>query len=128
MTTLASINGPGAAGLSAKPDQRAELAKAAKAFEAIFVRQLMGEMRQAGFGDDLTGSGAVEQFQELADANTADALADKGGLGIAAMLLKQLDQTLAASPAATLTPTLTLPSASTLAPAPGIPITRADGV
>jgi flagellar protein FlgJ len=43
-------------------------------------------------GDELTGSSAVDQFQEMADARTADALADQGGLGIANMLLAQLDR------------------------------------
>lgn len=72
---------------------RAELTKAAKAFEAIFVRKLMGTMRESGLGDDLTGSSAVDQFRELSDAKMADGLAEKGGLGIAELLLKQLDKT-----------------------------------
>ena len=72
--------------------QRAELARAAKAFEAIFVRQLIGSMREAGQGDDIMGSSAVDQFQDMSDARTADTLADKGGLGIANMLLQQLDR------------------------------------
>lgn len=91
MTTIASpAAAPSTTGSPASA-QRAELARAAKAFEAIFVRQLIGSMREAGQGDDIMGSSAVDQFQELSDARTADGLADKGGLGIANMLLQQLD-------------------------------------
>ncbi|HTH27057.1 MAG TPA: rod-binding protein [Sphingobium sp.] len=95
MTVIASLSSPAAAkAASGNPAtaQREELARAAKAFEAIFVRQLIGSMRSAGMGDDLTGSSAVDQFQEMADARTADSLADQGGLGIANLLLQQLDR------------------------------------
>jgi len=76
----------------ADAEQRAQMAQAAKAFEAIFMRQLLGAMRQSSLGDELTGSSAVDQFRELADARIADSLADKGGLGIAELLLSQLEK------------------------------------
>ncbi|HWJ69341.1 MAG TPA: rod-binding protein [Sphingobium sp.] len=96
MTQLATIGtGIGAGGgiTRRETDQRAEMAQAAKAFEAIFVRQLVGTMRQSSLGDELTGSSAVDQFRELADARMADNLADKGGLGIAELILSQLEKT-----------------------------------
>lgn len=90
------------ASASAQPADRAKLEKAAKAFEAVFVRQLIGSMREGGFGDDLMGNSGVEQFQEMADARTADSLAERGSLGIAEMLLAQLGpQDKAAKPAGT---------------------------
>ncbi len=100
MTQVAGIGLGGAAVAQTRPaaastadaEKRAELAKAAKAFEAIFVRKLMGTMRQAGLGEDLNGSSAVDQFRELSDAKMADNLADKGGLGIAELILSQLDK------------------------------------
>ncbi|HEX7853605.1 MAG TPA: rod-binding protein [Sphingobium sp.] len=67
-----------------------KLKKAAKGFEAVFTRKLMSSMRSAGFGDELTGSSAVDQFQEMSDAKTADNLSERGTFGIADMLLKQL--------------------------------------
>jgi len=73
-------------------DERAALEKAAKAFEAIFTRQLLSSMRQAGGGEEIAGSSATEQFREMADANMAEDLADKGGLGIAQLLLQQLER------------------------------------
>lgn len=95
MTQLAAIGSAGgiAAQTRADPDQRTDMAKAAKAFEAIFVRQLIGTMRQSSLGDELTGSSAVDQFRELSDARMADSLADKGGLGIAELILQQLEKT-----------------------------------
>jgi len=93
MTQLAAIGagGGGVAQPKREAGQRAEMAQAAKAFEAIFVRQLLGTMRQSSLGDELTGSSAVDQFRELSDARMADSLADKGGLGIAELILSQLE-------------------------------------
>lgn len=91
MTGSLSTIGAAAGPLSdAAADDKAKLEKTAKAFEAVFVRQLIGSMRKAGFEDDLTGSSAVDQFQEMSDAKTADTLSDRGGLGIAEMLLSRL--------------------------------------
>jgi flagellar protein FlgJ len=88
-STSLETNGVGKAPGQAK---RAELEKAAKAFEAVFLRQMIGSMRQAKLGDDLFGSQATEQFREMGDARMADDMADKGGFGIAEMLLKQFEQ------------------------------------
>jgi flagellar protein FlgJ len=73
--------------------EREKLVKAAQAFEAVFMRQMIGSMRQAKLGDDLFGSDATEQFREMQDAQVADNMvADGGGLGVAAMLIKQFDK------------------------------------
>lgn len=75
----------------AAAEEKAKLEKTAKAFEAVFVRQLIGSMRKASISDDdLTGSSAVEQFQEMSDARTADAMSERGSLGIAEMLMSRL--------------------------------------
>jgi len=88
---MAKTNATGAKPAAAT-DERAALAEAAKAFEAIFTRQLLGSMRKASLGEDIAGSSAVDQFREMGDARMADGLAEKGGLGIAQMLLQQLDK------------------------------------
>ena len=91
--TTQGIGGVAGGGVNPAPaTQREELAKAAKAFEAIFMRQMVCAMRGASLGESIDGSSAVDQFQEMADARMADGLAEKGGFGIAAMLLKQLDK------------------------------------
>lgn len=93
----------GAAPSPASPDQ-AKLKKAAQSFEAVFVRQLIGSMRSASDGDGLFDSEASKQFQDMADAKTADAMAQKGALHIADMLVKQYGARLAGSAAATIAP------------------------
>lgn len=78
-----------AASASAKAVDPA-LEKAAKAFEAIFVRQMMGAMRSASLGDGMFDSSASDQFRDMADARTAEKMADGKAMGIADLLLRQL--------------------------------------
>ncbi|WP_416222362.1 rod-binding protein [Sphingosinicella sp. LY1275] len=74
-------------------EKRQQLVKAAQAFEAVFMRQMIGSMRQAKLSDDALGSSATEQFQEMQDAKLADQMAAKGGgFGIAELLLRQFDK------------------------------------
>ena len=72
-------------------DRREQLKAAAEAFEAVFLRQMIGSMRQASLAeDDLLGGGrAAEQFRDMQDSKLADSMADKGSFGIAELLLKQ---------------------------------------
>jgi Rod binding protein len=73
-------------------DDRAALEKAAKAFEAVFTRQLLSSMRQASLGEEIGGSSGLDQFREMQDAHMAEGLASKGGLGIAELILQQLER------------------------------------
>ena len=45
---------------------------AAEAFEAVFLRQVIGSMRQARLAEDPLSSAATEQFRDLSDAQLAD--------------------------------------------------------
>ncbi|MFN3819112.1 rod-binding protein [Blastomonas sp.] len=69
--------------------QKAEFRKAAEAFEAIFLRQMIGSMRSATKGDTLLGSDAGDQFRDMMDSRLADDMAGKQSFGIAEMVLKQ---------------------------------------
>src|SRR3546814_4238654 len=60
---------------------RAGLQQAAKAFEAIFMRQMISSMRSAKLGEDLLGSSASNQFRDMADARVADGMAENGEIG-----------------------------------------------
>lgn len=71
------------------------LRKAAEAFEAVFMRQLIGSMRASSLGDDILGSDASDQFRDMADARTAEGMAQTGALGIADMMIAQLSRTAA---------------------------------
>lgn len=79
----------GAAGAPQGNAQAADIKAAAKAFEAVFLRQMIGSMRQANLGEDILGNRATDQFRELSDAKLADNMAETGSFGIAEMLLKQ---------------------------------------
>jgi flagellar protein FlgJ len=84
--TLASSQTPDA---KAAAEQK-KLKSAAQAFEAVFLRQMIGSMRSASLGDGMFDNEGTQTFQEEADAKTADSMAQKGVLGIADMLIKQL--------------------------------------
>ncbi len=80
---------------AAAPDtaKRAELVKAAQAFEAVFVRKMIGSMRQASIGqDELFGSSAGDQFRDMQDDRLAQSMSEKGAFGIAQMLIRQFDK------------------------------------
>jgi flagellar protein FlgJ len=80
--------------------QRNALRGAAQQFEAVFLRQMIGSMRQAHLADDMFGSQATDQFRDMSDANLADSMSHQGVFGIAQMLLAQFDRHAAATPAA----------------------------
>lgn len=88
---------PTGQGLPLKPSLSAEggnteeagLRQAAQAFEAVFLRQMIGSMRSASLGEDLLGNDAGDQFRDLADARMADDMAQQQSFGIADLLLKQ---------------------------------------
>ncbi|WP_079637711.1 rod-binding protein [Sphingopyxis flava] len=73
------------------------LRKAAEAFEAVILRQLMASMRQAKLGEDIFGSSATDNFREMADARTADSIASMRQFGIASMVEAQFRARVAAS-------------------------------
>jgi flagellar protein FlgJ len=68
------------------------LRKAAQGFEALFLRQVIGSMRQAKLGDDLFGSSATNTYREMSDKQLLDSLAQKGSIGIAALVEAQLSK------------------------------------
>lgn len=75
------------------------LAKVATQFEAVFMRQMIGAMRAASLGEGLTDSSATEQFRDMADARTADSMAETGTFGIAELLMNQFSGRVPARPA-----------------------------
>jgi len=74
---------------AANVQREAQLRQAAEAFEAVFLRQVIGSMRQARLAEDVFGSSATDQFRDMADSRLADDMADRGSFGIAELLLQQ---------------------------------------
>lgn len=83
----------------AAPSQKAQLQKVAQQFEAVFLRQMIGAMRSASLAEGITDSSATQQFQDMADARTADAMAGKGAMGIAELLIRQFGDRVKDDPA-----------------------------
>jgi flagellar protein FlgJ len=71
--------------------QRAQLHKAAQAFEAIFVRQMLASARAQNFGDTLWGTDQGNQtFAAMRDERFADIAAQTGAFGLANQVEAQL--------------------------------------
>lgn len=75
---------------------REKLAGAARQFEAIFLRQMLGAARKADFGAPLLGGQALDTFRTMQDEHFADLASNSGAFGLAAQieaqLARQLDQ------------------------------------
>ncbi len=90
---IAPLNSNGAAAPATGANrEREQLRQAAQAFEAVFLRQLIGSMRQAKLAEDPFSSRATEQFREMSDASLADSMSAQGTFGIADLLLAQFDR------------------------------------
>jgi flagellar protein FlgJ len=118
----------GLAGLRRAADQngQAALPAVARQFEAVFTQMLIKSMRDASFGGGILDSAQSDQWRDLFDKQIALSLANDGkGMGIAAMLVRQLGGKQASPAGASADPTALsaqLRAARTLA---GVP---ADGM
>jgi peptidoglycan hydrolase FlgJ len=72
------------------PKRDPELRKAAEAFEAVILRQMMASMRKAKLGDEMFGSSATDNFREMADAKLAENMSGLRQFGIADLVEQQL--------------------------------------
>ncbi len=89
MTQITGTLATTATGTTATNAIDPEKQKVAQQFEAIFLRQMIGSMRSSSLGEGMFDSSATEQFQSMADANTADAMSKTGSFGIADLLIRQ---------------------------------------
>lgn len=99
----------------AKAQDPAALKAAAKQFEAMFTKQLLKSAHDAKIGDDLMGGDQGEFYQDMFDNQIAQTLSQGRGLGIADLLVRQLQQSKMAPKDAAATSTLkqTLPGLTT---------------
>ena len=73
---------------SAAPNNALE--EVASQFEALFIQQMMKSMRDAIPQGDLMGSEHVDTYQAMADQQMSLNLAEEGGIGLARMLVEQM--------------------------------------
>lgn len=95
MTTIGNI-----AATAPVTGVKADIAKTAQQFEAIFLRQMIGSMRAASLADGITDTSESDQFRDMADSRTADSMAQTGSFGIAELLMRQFGAKPAVAPTA----------------------------
>ena len=86
----AATNAGSLAAAAAPGSDQAKIAKVAKQFEAIFIRQMLAEARKTSFNDGLFGGQGDQTFREMQDSRFADIAAEKGTFGMAKMIERQL--------------------------------------
>jgi len=82
----------GALRAPAKSNDPAALRKVAQEFESLLIAQLMKSMREANFGDDVFESDATKAFTGMLDQQYAQELSRKPGIGLADMIVRQVEQ------------------------------------
>lgn len=89
---FADFKGLNALRNEAKAEDPAALKAAAKQFESLFTQMLLKRMREASksFGESLFGSDQSDFYQDMFDSQIALHLAQGRGLGLADMLVRQL--------------------------------------
>ena len=78
------------ASLFKKPDPNAELKEVAEQFEAIFLNQMLKQMREAKLSDGLFDNSATEKYNSMLDMEQSKHLSSSVDLGIADALIRQL--------------------------------------
>jgi len=86
---------------AATQDSKAALPAVAKQFESLFTQMLIKSMRDASLGGGILDSSESDQWRDMFDKQIALSLSNDGkGMGIAAMLVRQLGGKQATTPAA----------------------------
>lgn len=86
---LSNISMDDAFGLNKAPDPDAELREVADQFEAIFLNEFLKQARKTKLAEDLFGSSAKSQYEELLDREYATSMSSNMNLGIAEALIRQ---------------------------------------
>ena len=113
---------PSAAGLPLTPSggaSRERIEKAARELETQFAHMLIKSMRSASFGDPLGGDNTT--YRDMYDQQLAKELAKGRGLGLAPMIMQQLERSMGTGSAPT-APDAPLPLPSTNAAPAGLPL------
>jgi len=93
LAITASIKAPTANPAAASPESEAssKLKKAAREFESILLQSWLEKMNQSFVGASESQDAAHDTVSSLGTQALASALALRGGIGIASMLLRQLE-------------------------------------
>jgi peptidoglycan hydrolase FlgJ len=101
----------------ARNDPQENLRAVAQQFESLYLNMMLKSMRAASFGDPLFDSSNGEMYRDMYDNQIALQMSQQKGIGLADMLVKQLQQNL---PAAKPEDTNDLSKVNTDVVAPGV--------
>ena len=76
----------------ARTDAKSAIKQTAQQFEALFLQMMMKSMRESIVKSDLSDSSTMETFEGMFDKEVSVQLAKKNSLGLADMLVKNLEQ------------------------------------
>ncbi|MCR4403515.1 MAG: rod-binding protein [Firmicutes bacterium] len=89
----AAVVGASAGSRDEGTDTRADLREACEQLESVFLEQLLKEMRRTVQRDGLFGGGRGEDwFQSMFDQEISEAMARRGGIGLAEIIYRQLSR------------------------------------
>jgi len=74
----------------AQKNPNAALEDVAEQFESLFLQMMMKSMRDATVKGDLFSSNQMDTYMSMADKQIAVSLSENGGIGIARMLVEQM--------------------------------------
>ena len=74
----------------AAKNPNAALEEVAAQFESIFLQQMLKSMRDATMKSELFDSSQMDTYQGMADQQLALKLAENGGIGLARMMVEQM--------------------------------------
>ena len=76
----------------ARQDAKSAIRQTAQQFEALFLQMMMKSMRESIVKSELSESNTMETFEGMFDKEVSVQLAKKNSLGLADMLVKNLEQ------------------------------------
>ncbi len=81
----------------ARNDPEATLKQVAKHFESLYMNMMLKSMRAASFGDPNFDSNSSTMYRDMYDSQMALQLSEQQGIGLADMLVKQLQKSMPAT-------------------------------
>ncbi len=76
----------------ARQDAKSATRETAQQFEAMFIQMMMKSMRESVMKSDLSENAPLETYQGMFDKEVSMSLAKKNSMGLADMLVKNLEQ------------------------------------
>jgi Rod binding domain-containing protein len=76
----------------ARQDAKSAIKETAQQFEALFLQMMMKSMRESIVKSEMSESGTMETFEGMFDKEVSVQLAKKNSMGLADMLVKNLEQ------------------------------------